>query len=129
MVGHVRADDARVEVVGEVEDVVHDAELLGDPAGVLDVAHRAAARVTRAAPELHGGAHDVVTLLQQQRGRDRGVDATGHGDEDLHARRRATASATTEAARSTSASVVVAPSDRRSAPLASSAGTPIAEST
>ena len=79
--GDVRVDHVAVEVVGEVEDVVGDAELLGHPAGVLDVGHRAAARVAHAAPQLHGGADHVVALLEEQGGRHRRVDPARHGDE------------------------------------------------
>ena len=50
----VRLDVGRhhlpVELLGQVEDVVVDAQLLGHPAGVIDVGHRAAARVRRRRP-------------------------------------------------------------------------------
>jgi hypothetical protein len=42
MVGNVRVDNVAVEVVGEVEDVVCQTQLLGDPAGVFHIGHRAA---------------------------------------------------------------------------------------
>ena len=74
-----------------------------------------------AAPQLHGDADDVVALVEQQGGGHRRVDAARHGDQDLHRPRprhrpwvsRATAAGTALRARSTSASVVVVPSDRR----------------
>src|SRR5690606_33578292 len=121
----------------EVEDVVVDAELVGDPAGVVDVGHRAAARVGLAAPQLHGDADDLVALLLEERGRDRGVDAARHGDQDPHAgapedenaRRRSTAAGTASSAASTSASVLDQPSERRRLPAATSRGTPMAAST
>ena len=37
------------------------------------------------APELHGGPDDVVAVVLEEGGGDRGVDTTGHGHEDLHA--------------------------------------------
>ena len=88
----------------------------------------------------HPDADDLVALLVQQRRGHRRIDAAGHRDEDpAHAddalaqrigrdgRRRRRASTrctrgTTAAAVSISASVVVRPSDRRSAPRASSSG-------
>ncbi len=67
-------------------------ELLGHAPGVLDVGDRTAPAVGRAAPELEGGADDVVAGVGEEGGRDRGVDPTGHGDEDAHdqARNRST---------------------------------------
>ena len=85
VVADVGRHDVAVELLGQVEDVVGDAELLGHPAGVVDVGHRAAARVRRAAPQLEGGAHHVMALLDQERGRDRGVDASRHGHQHPHA--------------------------------------------
>ena len=63
VVGDVGPDHVGGEVVAEVEDEVLDAELVGDPAGVVDVAHRAAPRVGVAAPELEGDADDLVALV------------------------------------------------------------------
>jgi hypothetical protein len=80
----VGLDHAAVEVVGEGPDVVDDAELLGDPAGVVDVADRAAAGVGLAAPQLHRDADDLVAGLEQAGRGDRRVDAAGHGGQDLH---------------------------------------------
>ena len=82
---HVRSDDAPVELLGEVEDVVVDPETICHPPGVVDIRHGAATRIRGAAPELHGGTDDVVTLLAQNGGGDGGVDPTGEGDEDTHA--------------------------------------------
>src|SRR5690606_34612589 len=128
----VGLDDPGLELVAEVPDVVGDAELLGHPAGVVDVGHRAAAGVGLAAPEPHGHADHLVAGRQQAGGGHRRVDAARHGDEHLHAatsRSRAAAAGTDASARSTSAALLDHPSDRRSAPRASSAGTPIAAST
>ena len=61
----VEIDDRVVEVVGEVEHVVGDAELRGDAPGVLDVGDAAAAGVGLAAPQLQGHTGDVVALLEQ----------------------------------------------------------------
>ena len=63
----VGGDDPLLELLGEVEDVVVDPEPGRDPAGVVDVTDRAAARVACSAPELQGGSDDVVALLEQQR--------------------------------------------------------------
>ena len=114
--------------------MVVDAEPGGHPPGVLDVADRAAARVAGTAPQLHGGAHDVVALLDQQRGRDRGVHTperptstriavncrrSGAGDPEtsrapLHSgRRRSTAFGKACSAGSTSPAVVAWPRERR----------------
>ncbi len=47
---HVRVDDMRIEVVGEVEDEVIDVELLGNAPGVVDIRDRATTRIAVAAP-------------------------------------------------------------------------------
>ena len=80
----VGRDDSLLELLGEVEDVVVDPEPGRDSAGVVDVADRAAARVTCPAPELHRGADDLVALFEQERGRDRGVDATRKPNQHPH---------------------------------------------
>ncbi len=80
----VRTDDLAHEVVTEVEDGMIDAELLGDAARVVDVAHRAATAIAVAAPQLHRDADDLVPGFEEQRGRDRRVDAARHGDHHLH---------------------------------------------
>ena len=74
------SDDVTVELVGVVEDVVVDAQHLGDPTRVVDVGDRTTARVRHAAPELQRGAHDLVALLEQETGGDRRIDAATHGD-------------------------------------------------
>ena len=80
----VAGDEGRhhvaLELLGVVEDVVIDAEHLGDAARVVDVGDRAAARVRHAAPEFQRGADDLVTLLEQQAGGDRRIDAATHRD-------------------------------------------------
>jgi hypothetical protein len=81
---YVRSNDAALELLGEVEDVVIDAEAIGHPPGVVDVGNRAAARIRSTAPELHGGSDDVMALLAQHSGGNGGVDSTGEGDEDAH---------------------------------------------
>ena len=93
--------------------MVVDAELLGDAAGVVDVADRAAARVAVAAPQLHRDPDDLAAGVEQEGGRDRRVDAAAHGDEHGRAghvvtsaaqrRSLATAVGITSRARSTSA--------------------------
>jgi hypothetical protein len=71
MVGDIGLDHIPVEVVGEVEDVVGDAQLLGHPSGILDVGDGTAAGVRIATPQLHGCPHDLVALLAQQERSDR----------------------------------------------------------
>ena len=84
--GDVGVDHVGLEVGGEVEDVVDDAQLVGHPPGVVDVGHRAAARVGLAAPQLEGGADHVVGAVGvgQQGGGHRRVDTAGHGHQDAH---------------------------------------------
>src|SRR5207248_8286024 len=111
---------------------VVNAELLGDTAGVVDLRHRAARALDVAAlPETHRDTDDLVAGLEQECGCHRGVDAARHSGQDSHQAdlRRSTAGGITSRARSTSASVLVAPSDRRRAPLAASVDTPMAVST
>ena len=138
-----RLDDAGAELALEVHDVERDPEPAGDAPRVLGRVQRAAALLelrdgVRDVVQAHPDADDLVALLGEQRRRDRAVDAAGHGDEDpahrgdrlpqrlggehrgdarASRRGRAARSAT---ASSISASVVVRPSDRRSAPRASS---------
>ena len=85
-------DDLALEALFEVDDVVGNAELLGDAAGVVDVVERAAAsgcaalgnEIGQAAlvPQLHGQADDAAALAVQQTGDGGAVDAAGHGDGD-----------------------------------------------
>ena len=90
-VGEV-VDHRRLEPPLEVEDVVGDADAVGDPAGIVDVlAGAAASRPARGLAmviELQGNADDVVALLFQQRRGDRAVDAARHGDDDAGLARR-----------------------------------------
>src|SRR5262249_6115514 len=104
----IREHDRVVERVGEVEDVMRDAELGCDPARVLDVRDAAASAVALTAPELERHAGHIVTLLQQQRRRDRGSAAAAHHDEVTRhpaARSLAMNSGTTASAVSISAAV------------------------
>ena len=84
VIGDVRIDDVAFELLGEVEDVVGDPELLGDPPGVLDVGYRAAASVGWPTPELHGGSDHLLAGVDQECSRHRRVDAAGHGDQHPH---------------------------------------------
>ena len=83
---YIRRHHPRLEVVGEVEDVMDQSQLIGDPAGIVDVGNRAAPRVRAPAPELQGGAHHVgAPEVAGQYGRgDRGVDPSRHGNEHSH---------------------------------------------
>ena len=75
-----------------VEDVVRDAERLGDPARVVDVLAGAAGALAMGrgavVVELERDADDVVALLREER-RDHGrVDAARHRDDDARVGRR-----------------------------------------
>ncbi len=82
--GNVGPDYVTFEFPREVEHVVGDAELLRYAAGVLDVGHRAAARVRGASPELHRGPDDLMAFSPHQSGSDGRVHPSGHGDQDAH---------------------------------------------
>jgi len=80
-------DDRVLELPLEVEDVVRDAERPGDAPRVVQIVERAAAAKGLAAAlivELHRQTNDVMTLLGEQGRGDRGVDASRHGNHDLH---------------------------------------------
>ena len=79
---HVGRDDVRVEVVGEIEHVVRDAELRRDAPRVFYVGRAAAAGVALAAPQLERDAGDVVAFGLQHGGCDRRVDPAAHHDEN-----------------------------------------------
>ena len=139
-----RLQDAGVELALEVHDVERDVQLRGDPARVVGGVERTAALLElRVAVgdvvQAHPDADHVVALLVQQRRRDRRVDPARHRDQDpAHARTpcpsgsaataaapsriEATTRGTISHAAAISSSVVVRPSDRRSAPRASSSG-------
>jgi hypothetical protein len=61
----VGLDHGVVEIVGEVEDMVGDPDLIGHPPGVVDVGHRTAAGVRVPAPQLQGGPDHLVTAVDQ----------------------------------------------------------------
>src|SRR5882724_10521713 len=76
-----------------IDDIVRDADGLGDTARVVDVVERAAASLdglghalvsSEAAlvPELHRQADDVMPLNAEHGRYGRGVDSAGHGDRD-----------------------------------------------
>ena len=136
--------DARVELALEVHDVERDVELGGDPAGVVGGVERAAALLELGVAvgdvvEPHPDADDLVALRMEECRRDGRIDSARHRDQDpthagtpcpsgsavtatLPSRIEATTRGTTSAATATSSSVVVRPSERRSAPRASSSG-------
>ena len=79
-------DHRLLEAALVVEDVVRNADPVGDRAGVVDVLAGAAGAlaVGRRAMvvELQRHADDVIALGLEQRRRHRGIDAAGHGDDD-----------------------------------------------
>jgi hypothetical protein len=79
------ADD-RAELVLQVHRLERDAELRGDHARVARVGDRAAALLGRFVlldvhAVAHEQAHEIAALLPQHPGRDRGIDAAAHGDD------------------------------------------------
>ena len=93
VLGDEGADDLVFEAVLGVDEVVGDAEVLGDAAGVVDVVDGAAAALdgfghafaageAALVPELQGKADEVVALGVEQRGDGGGVDSAGHGHGD-----------------------------------------------
>ena len=138
--GDVGVHDVAVEVGAEVEDVVVEPEVVGHPAGVLDVGHRAATLVGLAAPEAQGdargprgparpGARPSPTSrprrtwrsTSRRRTLDRGDAGGGCGAPRRRARPRGPGPRRPRCWPS--------PSERRSDPTASSRGTPMAAST
>jgi len=82
----IELDDTGVEVVGELEHVVRDVELLGDAPRVVDVGDRAAAGIARATPQLERHA-DVVKQSTARKGLDLGL--RNYTRADLEAAQRA----------------------------------------
>ena len=81
-----RVDDGLAEPLLVVEDIVRDAERLGDAPRVGDVLPGAArsGAMSRGAVivELQRHADDVVAFALQHARHDRRIDAAGHGDDD-----------------------------------------------
>src|SRR3989442_8798 len=84
-----RTDDGAIELPLHVEDVVRDAERAGDGPRIVRRLRSAAApeplrRLVGRGPgrDAHGDSDDLVALLDEQRGRDGGVDAPAHPDDD-----------------------------------------------
>src|SRR5262249_4391813 len=81
-------DDALAELLLEVQDVVRNFERPGGGPGVGEVFGGAAAAgppgLPGVIPELHREPDDLVSLLLQEQGGDRGIDSSGHSDRDAH---------------------------------------------
>ncbi len=97
---HEVLDHVLVEAVAQVPDVERDADDVGRPAGVVAVLDRAAAAGAgavrrRVARQRQVDAGDVVAGLDRAGGGDGGVDAAGHGSDDLRHRFAARARSTT----------------------------------
>src|SRR6185503_7403481 len=79
-------DHRFLEATLVVEHIMRDADALGDAARVVDVLARAAGALAMGGRamvvELQRHADYVVALGFEQRRGDRGIDATGHGDDD-----------------------------------------------
>jgi hypothetical protein len=65
MIGHIGPNHVAFEVFAEVEDMVFDAEVVGDSAGIVYIAHRTASGIGGATPELHGDANDLVPGVKE----------------------------------------------------------------
>ena len=89
---HEVRHDGLVELPLEIDDVVGDAQLAGDAAGIVQIVDRAAGAETHLAigvrsgviVQLHREADDLVPLTSEQCGGDRRIDAAGHGDNYTH---------------------------------------------
>ena len=138
-------DDFAAEDLARVQHVEGNVEAVGDAARIRHLARRAAAVVNATVhgglgPEAHHHADNFVALALQE-GRGHGtVHTAAEGDNDAGGLRRAhrgtrsrrslvTASASTDTARSISASVVARPTVRRKPPVAAGALYPMASST
>ncbi len=132
VLGHEVLDHVLVEAVAQVPDVEGDPDDVGGPAGVVAVLDRAAAARPaavglRVAREREVDAGDVVAGLGGAGGSDGRVHPAGHGGEDLHQpslrcpalRARSTTGPMAASTASTSAAVLVCPSENRSEPRAS----------
>ena len=139
-----RLEHAGIELALEVHDVERDVELGGDPTRVVRGVERAAALLELGVAvgdvmEAHPDADHLVALLVEERRGDGRVHPARHRDEDpTHAvtpwpsgsaatatvprRIEAITRGTTSQAVAISSSVVVRPSESRSAPRASSSG-------
>ena len=60
---HIGSHDVLVEVFGEVEHEMVDAELLRHATRIVDIGHAATAGVALATPQSHRDTHDLVALL------------------------------------------------------------------
>ena len=86
------ANDARFELLFEIDDVVRKIQMLGHALGVVHVVERAAAMLSGAVglqfgkpaliPQLHGEADHGPLLLEQYGRNGGGIHAAGHGDSD-----------------------------------------------
>ena len=78
------------EAVLVIEDVVRDAERLGDPARIVNVLARAAGTLAMdrrpMVVELQRDPDDIVALLAEQACHHGGIYAAGHGDDDTWSR-------------------------------------------
>src|SRR5262249_50880298 len=86
-------DHRLLEAALVVEHVMRNADIGGDPAGIVDVAAGAAGALAMGrlavVVELQRDADDVVAFGLEQRGGHRRVDAARHGDDDARVLRRA----------------------------------------
>ena len=93
LAGHVAVGEARHHLFGEaalvIEDVVGDADEVGDAACILDVLTSAAGAFAGdsfpVVVKLERDADDVIALALQKRGDEGAVDTARHGDHDTAA--------------------------------------------
>src|SRR5438270_6808992 len=87
IIGDEGADDVAFEALFVIDDVIGNADVLGDAACVVDIVEGAAAAghllghalvsgEAALVPELHGQADDVVSLGAQHGGNGGGIDST-----------------------------------------------------
>jgi len=84
MILNIRIDHGAVKIIAEVENQMIDAQLLCNPASVVDITHTAATGIAFTTPQSHGHSDHVVSLVAQNGRSYRGVDSSRHGHQNLH---------------------------------------------
>ncbi len=84
MTGDEGSDDVLLKLFGVIKNVMVDPQNLCHATRVINVSNGAATRVRRSAPQLERGAHDLMTLLEQESCGHRRINATAHRYENFH---------------------------------------------